>query len=238
MIWSDLGIVLSTRKHGENSVILSVLTKEHGRHQGLVRGGAGKRLAPLLQPGNLLRVEWKGRLDEHLGVFTIEMEQAHSAKALSNREKLGNMSTLCAVCESCLPERDPVEGVFGATLILLDMLEETRLWPELYLRWELGLLNELGFGLDLTSCAATGQTGDLIYISPKSGRAVSRNAGEPYKDKLFPLPYYLLVDEVKPTKNDLLTGFRITEHFIEHRILIPVNKKIPPARTRFVDRLR
>lgn len=238
MIWTDLGIVLSTRKHGENSVILSVLTKKHGRHSGLVRGGTGKRLSPLLQPGNLLRLEWKGRLDEHLGTFAVEMEEAYSAKALSNREKLSNLTALCAVCEACLNEREPVEGVFGASLILLDMLDETRLWPEIYQRWELGLLNELGFGLDLSACASTGQTGDLIYISPKSGRAVSRIAGEPYKNKLFPLPYYLLVDEVKPSKKDLLIGFRITEHFIERQILAPKAKKIPAARTRFVDRLR
>ena len=219
-------------------MILSVLTREHGRHNGLVRGGAGKKLSALLQAGNLLRVEWKGRLDEHLGTFQVEMEEAYGAKALTNRERLSNLTTLCAMCEACLPERDPVEGVFGATLILLDMLPETRLWPEIYQRWELGLLNELGFALDLTSCASTGQTGDLIYISPKSGRAVSRDAGEPYKTKLFPLPHYLLVDEVKPTKNDLLIGFRIIGHFIETKILHPLGRKIPPARTRFIDRLK
>ncbi|MDV7341473.1 DNA repair protein RecO [Terasakiella sp. A23] len=238
MLWTDLGIVLSTRKHGENSVIASLLTRGHGRHSGLVRGGAGKRLAPLLQPGNLLRVEWKGRLDEHLGTYQIEAEESFSAKAITNRDRLANLNTLCAMCEACLVERQSVEGIFGASLILLNMLEETRLWPEVYHRWELGLLNELGFGLDLTSCAATGQTGDLIYISPKTGRAVSREAGEPYKTKLFPLPYHLLVDEVKPTKKDLLSVFEVTEYFISKHILAPVGKKIPPARKRFIDRLK
>jgi len=238
MIWNDLGIVLSTRKHGENSVILSVLTKEHGRHAGLVRGGAGKRLSPLMQAGNLLRVEWKGRLDEHLGTFQVEMEQAYSAQALSNRTQLLHLNAFCAVCETCLIEKESVEGVFGATLILLNMLDQTNLWPELYLRWELGLLTELGYGLDLTACAATGQTGDLIYVSPKTGRAVSQNAGEPYKNKLLTLPYYLLVDEVRPRKNDLLLGFKLTEHFLLRCILAPIGKKLPQARTRFVDRLR
>ncbi|SCA55100.1 DNA repair protein RecO [Candidatus Terasakiella magnetica] len=238
MIWTDHAIVLSTRKHGESSVIISVLTRKHGRHLGLVRGGASKKLAALLQPGNLLSVEWKGRLEEHLGVFQVEMETAHGAKALSSREKLTNLNTVCAMCEACLAERQEAEGIFGATLILLDMLDETRLWPELYQRWELGLLNELGFGLDLSCCAASRQTGDLIYISPKTGRAVSRNAGEPFKDKLFPLPYYLLVDEVKPTKKDLLSVFIVTAHFIERCVLAPMNKKIPSARTRFIDRLK
>jgi DNA repair protein RecO (recombination protein O) len=238
MIWTDLAIVLSCRKHGENSVIMSVLTKEHGRHLGLVRGGAGKRLSPLLQPGNLLRVEWKGRLDEHLGMFQVEMEQAYSAQALSNRTQLLYLNTFCAVCETCLAEKESVEGVFGATLILLNMLDQINLWPELYLRWELGLLNELGYGLDLTACAATGQKGDLIYVSPKTGRAVSRDAGEPYKNKLLPLPRYLLVDEIKPKKKDLIIGFKLTEHFLERCILTPNGKKLPAARTRFVDRLR
>lgn len=238
MIWTDLAIVLSSRKHGENSVILSVLTKKHGRHSGLVRAGAGKRLAPLLQAGNLLRVEWKGRLDEQLGIFQVEMEQAYSAQALSNRTQLLHLNSFCAVCETCLVQRESVEGVFGATLILLNMLDQTNLWPEIYLRWELGLLTELGYGLDLTQCAATGQTGDLIYVSPKTGRAVSRKAGEPYKNKLLALPYYLLVDEIKPQKKDLLLGFRLTGHFLERCILSPIGKKLPKARTRFVDRLR
>ncbi len=238
MIWSDLGIVLSTRKHGENSIILSVLTRQHGRHSGLVRGGAGKRLSAILQPGNLLHLEWKGRLDEHLGQFTPELEESYSAKVLHSREKLTYLNVVCAMCETCLADRHPVEGLFGATLILLDMLDQPRLWPEIYQRWELGLLNELGFGLDLTSCAATGQTGDLIYISPKTGRAVSRNAGEPYKTKLFPLPHHLLVDEIKPTKKDLLSAFVITGHFLERCVLAPMNKKIPSARTRFIDRMK
>lgn len=238
MLWSDLGIVISTRKHGENSVILSLLTRKHGRHNGLVRGGAGKRLSPILQPGNLLRVEWKGRLDEHLGSFQVEIEESYSASALTNRDKLAQLTALCAMCEACLPERQSVEGIFGASLILLTMLDEKRLWPEIYQKWELGLLNELGYGLDLSSCAATGQTGDLIYISPKTGRAVSRDAGEPYKNKLFPLPYHLLVDEVKPSKKDLLAVFKITEHFIFKHVLEPIGKKMPPARQRFIDRLK
>lgn len=238
MIWSDLGIILTTRKYGENSVILSVLTRQHGRHNGLVRGGSSKRLSGILQPGNLVQLDWKGRLDEHLGQFNVEPEESYSAKALNSRIRLAHLNVVCAMCETCLPERQPVEGLFGATLILLDMLEETRLWPEIYQRWELGLLNELGFGLDLTSCAATGQTGDLIYISPKTGRAVSRNAGEAYKSKLFPLPHHLLVDEIKPTKKDLLSVFTITGHFLERCILAPMNKKIPSARTRFIDRMK
>lgn len=238
MIWTDHAIVLSTRKHGENSVIANVLTREHGRHAGLVRGGAGKRLSPLLQPGNLLRVEWKGRLDEHLGTFQVEMEESYSAKAMTNRDMLIKLNLVCAMCESCLPERQHIDGLFGSTLLLFSILEESRLWPEVYQNWELGLLNELGYGLDLTACAATGQTGDLIYISPKSGKAISRDAGEPYKNKLFPLPYHLLVDEVMPTKNDLLATLKITEHFIERFILTPVGKKIPSARQRFIDRLK
>ncbi len=238
MIWSDHGIVLSTQKYGENSIILSVLTREHGRHKGLVRGGSGKRMAALLQPGNLLSLEWKGRLEEQLGIFQVELMEAYSAKAMSNRARLVHLNVTCAMCETCLAERQNVEGIFGATLILLDMLEETRLWPELYERWELGLLNELGFGLDLRTCASTGQSGDLIYISPKTGRAVSRNAGEPYKSKLFRLPHHLLVDEIKPTKKDLIDVFSVTGHFLERYILAPLGKKLPSARTRFVDRLK
>lgn len=235
--WQDHGLIVATQKHGESGLILTVLTKDHGLHSGFVRGGASRKMQPTLQLGNLVQLDWHARLEDHLGNFYVELEESYSANALNSAVKLSQLNALCAMIHQCLPDRLPIEGFFGASLILLTMLDETRLWPELYQQWELGLLKSLGFPLDFSSCAATGQTGDLIYISPKSGRAVSRKAGEPYKDKLFPLPAHLLINEVKPKKKDILQALTISGYFIEKHILAPTHKRLPVARMRFIDRL-
>jgi DNA repair protein RecO (recombination protein O) len=238
MNWTDRALVLSNRPHGETASILTVLSNEHGKVSGLVHGGQSKRHSATLQAGNLIQAEWKGRLDEQLGTFSCEMLEPYSAQALSSRPKLQQLNLTCTMISLCLTDRQHIEGVFGASLILFDMINEIRLWPEIYQKWEFGLLAQLGFGLDLSRCAATGQTGDLIYISPKTGRAVSRNAGEPYKKKLFPLPHYLLVDEVRPRNADLIIGFEISGHFLNHCVLQPIGKQLPDIRTGLIDRLK
>jgi len=236
--WQDHGIIVSVEKHSEAGAIVSLLTREHGLYKGYVRGGGGRKMAPILQLGNLVQGQWTSRLEDQLGTLSLELEENYSATALSSATKLNNLNVFCAMAYRCLPERDPIEGVFGASLILLSMLDETRLWPELYEQWEFGLLKSLGFGLNLSACAATGQTGDLIYISPKSGRAVSRKAGEDYKDKLFPLPPHLLNKEKKPQKDDLRQSLAISGYFLEKHVLTPAHKKMPAARIRYIDRLK
>ncbi len=234
MEWTDDGIVLGTRRHGESSAIVEVMTRDHGRHLGLVRGGSASRLRPLLQPGNVLRVVWRARLDEHLGNFTVDainlragnlMIEAHAIYALTH---LGTLLRL-------LPERDPHESVFDALDDILDHLDAPAVAAALIVRFELDLLSELGFGLDLESCAATGATDDLVYVSPKSGRAVSREAGEAWRDRLLQLPAFLGGELVSPpSPAELANGFALTGYFLERHALEPRGENLADARAHFI----
>lgn len=237
MDWTDDGIVLSAKKHGETSAIVTLLTPGHGRHLGLVRGGAGKRARGLLQPGNLLKARWQARLSEHLGTFRCELTEAFAASVLRDRLKLAGLSAACAMADGSLAEREPQQKVFDGLLAFLGAFED-RDWPSAYVKWELGLLGELGFGLDLTACAATGESDNLIYVSPKSGRAVSQAAGEPYKSSLLALPEFLLRPGAAGTPEDILAGFKLTGFFLERNVFRHPDRSLPAARKRLTDRLR
>ena len=241
MDWTDQGIVLARRRHGESAAVVSLLTREHGRHAGLVRGGSGKRAAALYQPGNLLQAHWRGRLPEHLGTLTAELADGFAARLLDDALRLAAVSSVCALLETALAEREPHGALFEGTLGLLRTLDQATdrmIWAASYVRWEAGCLAEFGFGLDLESCAATGQTSDLTYISPRTGRAVSREAGAPYADKLFVLPGFLTPGGAAPSPAAVGEGLRITGHFLERHVLAPHDRHLPPARTRFVERWR
>ncbi len=240
MDWTDDGIVLTRRHHGEAAAIVTLLTREHGRHAGLVRGGGGKRAAALYQPGNLLAARWRGRLAEHLGMFTAELTQSFAARALDDAARLGGVAAACAVLEATLPEREPHTALFEATLALLgaiDSAPDSAAWGAEYVRWECRCLGELGFGLDLDSCAVTGEREGLAFVSPRTGRAVSVAAGKPYADRLFALPAFLR-GETSPAPGDVAEGLRLTGHFLERHVLSPHGRRVPAARTRFVDRWR
>jgi DNA repair protein RecO (recombination protein O) len=233
--WEDEGIVTAVRRFGEHDAIVSILTESKGRHVGLVKGGLGRKLRGILQPGNLVRAGWRARLDEQLGTYTVEGIHSYSALALSKAEHLSGLSALCAMVEATLPERVPHADVHERTLHLLRNLGDD-FWPVEYARWELALLADMGYGLDLASCAATGTTDELIYVSPKSGRAVSRVAGEPYVGKLLALPAFLQRGEISPTPREIGQGFALTGHFFETRVFAPHNRRLPASRTRFVVR--
>ena len=242
MHWSEQGIVLSARKHGENSVIVNLLTPSHGRHVGLVRGGSGKRMRGVLQPGNEVSATWRARLSEHLGNYSLELAAARAANVLDDRLRLAALSSACAVAESVLPEREAHHSVYAGFRILLDALEFEPSWPAVYVRWELGLLAELGFGLDLRVCAVTGQTEDLVYVSPRTGRAVSRDAGAEYRDRLLALPAFLLgngggAPAVKVSNRDIVDGLTLTGHFLEVHVIVPHSARTPAARGRLLDRI-
>ncbi len=241
MHWSDAGIVLSARKHGENSAIVSLLTAGRGRHVGLVRGATGKRMRGILQPGNEVTATWRARLAEHLGSYTVELAAAWAAGILEDPLGLAALSSACAVAEVVLPEREAHPAVYAGFRVLLEALEATPTWPAVYVRWETGLLAELGFGLDLSRCAASGATDDLIYVSPRTGRAVSRKAGEGYEERLLALPGFLLGpnggDERPWSARDILDGLALTGHFLESHVLAPHGVRVPAARTRLVDRI-
>lgn len=235
MEWNDEIIVLSVRRYGETSVIVEGLSRFHGRHIGLVRGGTSRRRRAALQPGNTLHAQWRARLPEHLGNFALELVKARAGALMENRDALAGLNAFAAVAAAALPEREPHSPAFAAAEILLDAMSQDDFahWAPLYVRWEAGLLQDLGFGLDLAQCAATGSTDDLAYVSPKSGRAVSRKAGEPYDKQLFSLPVFLLGSQnATPTAVDILAGLRLTEHFLLERVLRPHGRAMPASRRR------
>jgi DNA repair protein RecO (recombination protein O) len=235
MEWSDDAVVLSVRPHGESSAILEVLTHSHGRHLGLVRGGASRRNRAVLQPGNTLHLHWRARLNEHLGNCSAEIVKARAGDMLDSREALTGLNAFTAIASAALPEREAHAPVFDAGDVLLDAMRESDFahWGALYVRWEAGLLDELGFGLDLSRCAATGTLENLIFVSPRTGRAVSGEAGAAYKERLFALPAFLLgTQNATPVAADVLAGLRLTGHFLEERVLRPHGREMPAARLR------
>lgn len=237
MNWSDEGIVLAVRPHGETASIVELFTRAHGRHLGLVHGGRGRRMRPVLQMGNHVDTAWAGRLSEHLGHFRIEPRTGYAALAMDEPLALSALSSLCAMSR-LLPERDPHPNLYEVTLFVLGYLDDPDVWPALYVRWELALLSELGFGLDLASCAATGTTSDLVWVSPRSGRAVSAPAGEPYRDQLLALPRFLRPGESVPvSRRDVAEGLALTRHFLVSRVLTPRDLELPEARHQLADRL-
>lgn len=251
MDWTDQGIVLTRRHHGEAAAVVTLLTREHGRHAGLVRGGGGKRGSALYQPGNLLSAHWRARLSEHLGTFTTEMVQSFAARALDDPLRLSGIAAACALLETALPEREAHTPLFDATLVLLRAVDiaapvlETRGletgapdWGAAYVRWECQCLAEMGFGLDLARCAVTGGSDDLAFVSPRTGRAVSRAAAAGYAERLLALPPFLAGAAGVATSADIVAGLRLTGHFLERHVLAPQDRRLPPARTRFADRWR
>ena len=218
MEWHDEGIVLTARKHGENSAIISLLTRSHGRHLGLVRGAMSSNKRALFQPGNRVRATWRARLADHLGSFTCEMTAAIAAPFMEDRLRLSALSAVCAVAETALPEREPFSRVYEGLNILINVLDE-EIWPTIYVKWELGLLQELGFQLDLSRCAVSGETGNLTHVSPKTGRAVSEPEAEPYKHVLLRLPAFLVEPSKATSWSDILDGLRLTGFFLETQVL-------------------
>ncbi len=236
MEWRDNGYVLSARLHGEGGVIATLLTKDHGRHAGLVRGGGSRKSQGLFEIGNLVTVEWRARLAEHLGSYRCELVTSYAAEVLDSPLKLAGLSALCAIAETALPEREALPAIYDSFQTLLSVLHEEA-WPSLYVRWEVGLLGELGFGLDMGTCAATGGNENLVFLSPKSGRAVSRGAGEPYQDKLFALPEFLRLGKATSDIKSVLQALKITGYFLDRHVFAPHNQTLPAGRTRFVDRM-
>jgi DNA repair protein RecO (recombination protein O) len=236
MDWSDEGIVLSTRALGEANAIVELLTRGHGRHLGLVRGGRSRRVRPTLQPGNVVSVTWRARLSEHLGSFTIELSEARAALILDDECALSALGSLASLAK-LLPERDSHPQLYLTALQILRAFNDPALWPALLVHWEMMLLQDLGFGIDLSECAATGSAADLAYVSPRSGRAVSREAGAPYGGRLLALPRFLVDDEAGLTLGDIEAGFALTGYFLERDVLEPHGMAMPQARERLLGLL-
>jgi DNA repair protein RecO (recombination protein O) len=236
MQWTDEGIVLGVKRHGETSGILELLTREHGRHLGLVRGGFSSRLKPILQPGNSVSASWRARLDEHLGTYTVEPMVSRAANYFHAPHAVYGVTHLAALMR-LLPERDPHESLYEALIAILDRLDDAGAAAPMVVRFELQLLAELGFGLDLSECAATGASDELDFVSPKSGRAVSRAAATPYADRMLRLPAFLRDEQMQPQGRDLADGFALTGFFLTRHALEPRGLALPDERAHFIAAL-
>ena len=236
MEWSDEGFVIGVKRHGEGSAIVEAMTRAHGRHLGLVRGGRSTRMGAALQPGNTLSLVWRARLDEHLGAFAVEPLALRAARLMGSRLALAGLAWLAALAR-LLPERDPHEAVYEALTLIADRLDDAALVAPLVARFETQMLAECGFRLDLARCAATGVSDGLVYVSPKSGRAVSRGAGEPWRDRLLPLPAFLCEGmslAETPSADDVADGFRTTGFFLTRDVFAARGETLPDSRRAFL----
>ena len=235
MDWQDTGVVLMARRHGESSAIVEVFTEGHGRHAGVVRGATSRKIAPVLQPGTQVAVSWRARLEDHLGAYTIEPIRSRAVAVMSGRLELAALNSVTALLTFALPDREAQPRLYDQTMTLLDMIGETPAWQLAYLHWELALLDEMGFGLDLTSCAVTGGNDHLAYVSPRTGRAVTAAAAGEWADRLLPLPSCML-DVGSPDMSGIADGLRTTGHFLNTWLAPSLgDRPLPPARQRFVD---
>jgi DNA repair protein RecO (recombination protein O) len=233
MQWSDEGIVLGVRRHGEANAIAELLTRGHGRHLGLVRGGAGSRQKPVLQTGNTVSAVWRARLDDHLGTYTVEPMRVRTAAVLTTPHALFGVTHLAALVR-LLPERDPHLSIYTALEAMLDRIDDVAALAPMAARFEMQMLSELGFGLDLESCAATGTAEELAYVSPKSGRAVSLGAGEPWRDRLFRLPAFFASPGTAASDGDIADGFALTGYFLTRHVLEPRGLALALERMHFI----
>lgn len=234
MEWRDTGILLGLRRHGESSAILDVFTPSRGRHAGVLRGATSRKVAPSLQPGAQLDVAWRARLEEHIGTFAVEPIRSRAAVAMGNRLALAGLNAVTALVSFALPEREAHPALYRQTEQLLDLLDQTELWPLAYLRWEMRLLEDTGFGLDLGTCAVTGARDGLIYVSPRTGRAVSEAGAGDWAPKLLPLPAVLRGEGEAPD-TEIADALRVTGHFIDTMLGQSTGARpVPEARARFV----
>ncbi|SEG71699.1 DNA repair protein RecO [Bosea lathyri] len=236
MEWTDEGTIIGVRQHGESAVILEAMTREHGRHLGLVRGGRSSKVQPVLQPGNSVSLTWRARLDEHLGEYKVELLASHAARLISAPVALYGLATVAALLR-LLPERDPHFALYEGLSVLVEHLDEPRLAPALVVRFEVAMLAELGFGLDFSRCAVTGSPDDLSHVSPKSGKAVSRKAAEPWRDRLLALPAFLAEGQGAraPAAADIAAGFALTGYFLRRHVFEPRGLGETPERARLVE---
>ncbi len=233
MEWQGDGLILNTRKHGENSAIIDVLTRDKGRHMGLVRGGRSRTMRPVLQAGNLVHVVWRARLEDHLGAFTVDPHRMIVAGIIDDVHRLAGLTTITTLA-SLLPEREPHPRIYDASLLLIEHLQDDAIWPAVLVKWEMGLLDELGFGLDLTKCAVSGETQRLTHVSPRTGRAVCAREAEPWKDKLLALPPFVAGSSGTASNAEIVQGLKLTGHFLARHIFEPRGVSAPEQRRRIL----
>jgi DNA repair protein RecO (recombination protein O) len=233
--WRDQGIVLAARAHGESGAVAYLLTESHGRHAGYVQGGQSTRLRGVLEPGSMVSASWSSRVADGLGGYVLEQERHVAALLMQDALRLGALQSACALVDAALPERQPHPGLYHGMMALIDTMD-AEIWGAAYVMWELALLRELGYGIELSRCAGGGDAATLEWVSPKTGHAVSRAAGMPYKERLLPLPAFLKPEKGEVTDEEILKGLRLTGYFLEHRVFAQSRTGIPPERLRFEAR--
>jgi DNA repair protein RecO (recombination protein O) len=238
MEFEDDAFVLSARPFGEAGAIVELLTARHGKYAAHVAGGASRKMKPFLQAGAQVLVRYRARVSDQLGSASLEPVGEGPSALFDDALALAGLSAAAAVAAGALPEREPHPGAYLAFEALANALAHTDYWPAVFVRFEAGLLQELGFGLDLEKCAATGTTEDLAFVSPKTGRAVSRAAAEPYAGKLLPLPAFLSTGGIPADDAELRQGLDLTGYFLERHVFWPHNKPLPPARARLIESLQ
>ena len=237
MDFIDEAFVLSARAHGDTGAVVELLTAEHGRRAAYVAGGASRRMRPFLQAGARVQAEYRARTSDHLGSARLEPVGEGPSALFDDPLALTGLSAAAAVAQGALPEREPHPGAFLAFEALMGAFAVPQVWPAVFVRFEAGLLEDLGFGLDLSRCASTGSTDDLVWVSPRTGRAVSADAGAPYADKLLALPPFMLGAQAGLGPGDVKAGFDLTGHFLEQFVFHPLNRPLPPARVWMLDKL-
>lgn len=236
--WSDQGIVLSARPHGEGGAVVALLTESHGRHAGYVHGGMSSKKRAMLEPGSQVKAEWQSRVSDNLGSYALEPDRGLSPEILDNSLKLAALLSACSLCDAALPEREGHAGLYHGLSALIEMLEGDH-WGPAYIMWEIQLLKELGFRLELDKCAGGGDVETLCYVSPKSGRAVSKAQAAPYKEKLLELPNFLRPAAMRTEQNDeedVMIGLKMTAYFLEHWVFSHHTKGVPESRVLFETR--
>lgn len=234
--WQDQGIVLSARLHGEEGAIVSLLTQEHGRHVGYVRGAQSKAMRGVLERGNSVQVEWQSRVSENMGSYSLDLTHNTAVHFLHDPLRLHGLQAICALGDAGLPEREVHSGLYHGTRAVFDIMKQDDMWLPAYVIWELQFLKELGFSLELTRCGAGSDDPDLLYVSPKTGRAISRSAGAPYKEKLLPLPAFLSAQKGGWDHGEAENALQMTGYFLEHWAFAQHSRGIPEARLRFAER--
>jgi DNA repair protein RecO (recombination protein O) len=237
MEFEDEAFVLAVRPHGETGAIVELLTAYRGKWAAHVAGAASRRAKPFLQPGARVLMRYRARVAEQLGSASLEPVGEGPSALFDDPLALAGLASAAALAAGALPEREPHPGAFLALEALIGALGVSDIWPAVYVRFEAGLLEELGFGLDLARCAVTGSADDLIYVSPRTGRAVSASAGAAYKDRLLALPPFLLSAQGGLSPGDVGAGLRLTGHFLERSVFAVLNRPLPPARHWLTDRL-
>lgn len=237
MDFHEEAFVLSARTHGDTGAVVDLLTETNGRRSAYVAGGASRKMRPFLQPGARVVADYRARTSDHLGAARLEPIGEGPSALFDDVLALTGLAAAAGVAQGALPEREPHPGVFLAFEALMAAFVMPSVWPAIFVRFEAGLLDDLGFGLDLSRCAATGTADDLVYVSPRTGRAVSREAGAPYADKMLTLPPFMLGAQAGLIEGDVRAGFDLTGHFLEQFVFHPQNKPLPPARVWMLDKL-